>query len=518
VPDDLSPHSSPPAPTTFTHRETVVILFGLMLGFFLAALDQTIVATSLPRMSADLHGIEHLSWVVSAYLLTSTAATPIYGKLSDLYGRKTMLDVAILIFLLTSVLCALATSMGQLIVFRALQGLGAGGLISMCHAVIADVISPRERGRYQAYIAGAFFVASLIGPVIGGLFVDYLTWRWIFWINLPIGLGALFMSHRTLRKLAVRRIKHRIDYVGALLIVSAVCCIQIVTTSGGNELAWDSGLIKLLIAASGILVVLCVIQERTASEPILPPRLFANRTFVVANTINTLTSMVMLGIIILVPLFLQLVFGLQAANSGLMLIPLTGMMSLTAVFTGRRIAHTGRYKIFPAVGMLLSSISLALLGSVVTADTPLVMTSLVIAGIGIGAGLVGPVMMVAVQNAVQGRDLGTATASISFFRSLGGSFGVALFSAVLIARLNGLLMDLPGHEALGASPGLLLLRDGSNALADAPEALRGQLIPILTSAFHTVFLLSAALALLNFFSVLFLKELPLSSTPTHAQK
>src|SRR4051812_4910288 len=246
-----------------------------MLGFFLAALDQTIVATALPRMSADLHGVEHLSWAVSAYLLTSTAATPIYGKLSDLYGRKVMLDAAIVIFLVTSVLCALASTMGQLIAFRALQGLGAGGLISMCHAVIADVISPRERGRYQAYIAGAFFVAALIGPVLGGFFADYLTWRWIFWINLPIGLAALYMSHRTLGRLAAGGIRHRIDVLGAVLIVSAVCCILMVTTMGGKDVPWDSPVIKILIGASVVLFLLCVVQERLASEPILPPRLFA---------------------------------------------------------------------------------------------------------------------------------------------------------------------------------------------------------------------------------------------------
>src|SRR5271154_3867867 len=211
MPASAVPEISPQqTPDTFSHREKVTILVGLMLGFFLAALDQTIVATALPRMSSDLHGVEHLSWVVSSYLLTSTAATPIYGKLSDLYGRRPMLQIAVVIFLLTSVLCAVATSMGQLIAFRALQGLGGGGLISMGHAVIADVISPRERGRYQAYIAGAFAVASVLGPVVGGLFTDHLSWRGVFWINLPIGLGALYISQRALKRLATRRVRHRI--------------------------------------------------------------------------------------------------------------------------------------------------------------------------------------------------------------------------------------------------------------------------------------------------------------------
>ncbi len=514
-----APISQPPASAAagFSYRETVVILAGLMFGFFLAALDQTIVATALPRMSADLHGVEHLSWIVSAYLLTSTAATPIYGKLSDLYGRKVMLDAAIIIFLLTSLLCAIATSMGQLIAFRALQGLGAGGLISMCHAVIADVISPRERGRYQAYIAGAFFVAALVGPVLGGFFADYLSWRWIFWINLPIGAIALYMSHRTLRRLTVHHIRHRIDVLGAVLIVSAVCCILMVTTMGGKDVPWDSPVIKLLVGASVVLFLLCLVQERMASEPILPPRLFAITVFVVANIINALTSLIMLGAIILVPLFLQLVFGLAAANSGLLLIPLTATMSLAAIYAGRRIARTGRYKALPAAGMLLTGACLAGL-AFVGASTPLAVAGTLIAGCGIGVGLVGPVMMVAIQNAVQARDLGTATSSISFFRSLGGSFGVALFSAVLIARLNGLLGDIPGHEALGDSPGLQLLRAGTRALTLAPEALQPIVADAVTAAFHTVFALGAGLALLCFVAVLFLKEVPLSTTPAALER
>src|SRR5258708_5836300 len=211
-----------------------------MLGMFLSALDQTIVATALPRISADLQGVAHLSWVVSAYLLTSTAATPIYGKLSDLYGRKIMLQIAITVFLVTSLLCGIAASMGQLIIFRGLQGLGGGGLIAMAHATIADVISPRERGRYQAYIAAVFAVASVVGPVLGGLFVDHLTWRWVFWINLPLGIGALIMSQVTLKRLVAKRVRHKIDYLGAVLVVSAVCCVLLVTTMGGNDVAWNS--------------------------------------------------------------------------------------------------------------------------------------------------------------------------------------------------------------------------------------------------------------------------------------
>jgi len=473
--------AAPPAEATlprFSHRETVTVLVGLMLGFFLAALDQTIVATALPRMAADLHGVAHLSWVVSSYLLTSTAATPIYGKLSDLYGRRIMLQIAITIFLLTSILCAVATTMPQLILFRALQGLGGGGLISMGHAVIADIISPRERGRYQAYIASSFAIAAVIGPVVGGLFADHLSWRWVFWINLPIGIGALYMAQRTLKRLVTRRIRHRIDYPGAMLIVASVCCILLVTTMGGNEYPWASTEIELLAVAAVVLLGLAVLQECFASEPILPPRLFYNHAFVLGNMINLLAALLMFGAIILIPLFLQMVFELQAADSGLVLIPLTCAMSICAIATGRLVARTGRYKIYPAIG---------------------------------GLGLVGPVMMVVIQNEVDFRDIGTATASISFFRSLGGSFGVALFTAVLIARLNALLVTVGGHEALGKDASVQLLRAGTQALAQVPPQLRDAVEDAMTNAFHDVFRVGAAIAVVTVIIVMMLRETPLKT-------
>jgi EmrB/QacA subfamily drug resistance transporter len=503
--------SAQPAAGRFSHRETVIILIGLMLGMFLAALDQTIVATALPRISADLHGIEHLSWIVSAYLLTSTAATPIYGKLSDLYGRKIMLQIAIVIFLLTSVLCGLATTMAQLVGFRALQGLGGGGLLAMAHATIADVISPRERGRYQAYIASTFAVSSIIGPVLGGLFVDHLTWRWIFWINLPIAIGALVLSELTLKRLVVRRLRHRIDYPGAVLIVAAVCCVLLVTTMGGNEAEWDSPLIAALAAGALALSALCVVQERRASEPILPPRLFADRIFLVASLVNILTSITMLGGIVFMPLFLQLVCGLGAGDSGLMLIPFTGATVVGAIGAGRLMAATGRYKIFPVVGAALILGAMLWL-STVTPTTPLALAGSAMAVWGLGIGLIIPILVVVVQNAVESRDLGTATASISFFRTMGGSFGVALFSAVLIARLNSLVGAVPGHAVLGASPGVALLHAGAQALDLAPPAIRAAVAAAITSAFQDTFLVGAGLALLTVVLALVLREVPLRTT------
>ncbi|MGB8839710.1 MAG: MDR family MFS transporter [Aliidongia sp.] len=495
----------------FTHRETVIIIVGLMLGMFLAALDQTIVATALPHIAADLRGTEHLSWIVSSYLLISTAATPIYGKLSDLYGRKLMLQIAIVIFLAASILCAVAASLTQLIVFRALQGLGGGGLLAMAHATIADVISPRERGRYQGYFAGVYAAASVIGPVLGGLFADYLTWRWVFWINLPIGIAALAVSQYALRRLVAKRLRHKIDYPGAALIVAGVCCVLLVTTMGGNEAAWDSSLIEALAGAAVLLFGLCVLQERHASEPILPPRLFRNPVFVVANVLNLLVSVTMIGSLIFMPLFLQLTYGLTAGNSGLMLIPLSGATTIGAVTSGRLVAVTGRYKIFPIVGLIGNLLGLMLV-STVTATTPLVVTAAYLFLAGIGLGCVLPVMIVVIQNAIDVRDLGTGTASVSFFRSMGGSFGVALFGAVLLARLNAAIAAIPGHDALGPDAGTRLLHAGAAALKIIPSGFEAVVQGAMTLAFHDMFQVGAAISLLSLLVAGFLKELPLRTT------
>ncbi|GGF14527.1 hypothetical protein GCM10011611_20420 [Aliidongia dinghuensis] len=506
-----APSAVAESPTRFSHRETIVIIAGLMLGMFLAALDQTIVATALPRMAADLQGVSHLSWVVSAYLLTSTAVTPIYGKLSDLYGRKIMLQIAVSLFVLTSLLCGLADSMVQLILFRALQGLGGGGLLAMAHATIADVISPRERGRYQGYIASVFAAASVVGPVLGGLFVDHLTWRWVFWINLPIGIGALIASQITLKRLAAKRLRHKIDYLGAILIVSAVCCVLLVTTMGGEEVPWDSLTIKLLGLAAVVLFVACIVQERRASEAILPPRLFHNPVFFVANTANLLASICMLGGIVFMPLFLQLAFAMPADASGLMLIPLTGGTVLGAVSSGQLVARIGRYKRFPLIGLATTCLG-SLLLSTVTRDTSLALVCVFLAVNGLGIGLIMPALLVAVQNSVDVRDLGSGTASITFFRSMGGSFGVALFGAVLIGRLNGLIPSLPGADVLGSSPGPALLHAGPDAIASVPAALQSSVGTAIAEAFHGVFLLSASLSFVAFLVALFLKELPLRTS------
>jgi EmrB/QacA subfamily drug resistance transporter len=508
-----SPEASLPVsgPPVFSHQEKIAIVAGLMLGMFLAALEQTIVTTALPGIAAELKTAEHMSWVVSAYLLTSTAATPIYGKLSDLYGRKLMLQIAIGIFLLTSLLCGLAQTMTELIIYRALQGLGGGGLLAMAHATIADVVSPRERGRYQGYIAAVFATASVAGPVLGGLFTVHLGWQWIFWINVPFGLAALVAAERTLKRLHVKRLRHRIDYAGAVLIVSAVCCILLITTMGGNDVAWDSPIIAGLAVASVVLFGLSIWQERRAPEPILPPRLFRNRNYVIAMSASLLLAMIMIGGLVFMPLFLQMIYRLPADQAGLLMIPLTLTAVLGAVTAGQMVTRTGRYKHFPLIGLTLQIVSMLLLGTV-DAATPHWRSAMYMGLSGYGIGLFMPVILISVQNTVEYRDLGVGTASVSFFRSMGGSFGVALFSAVLIAMLDRLIAVLPGATVLGPQPAVQLLRAGPAALDSAPAGLRDGVLLAMTDAFQILFWLAAAIAILALGIIAFLREIPLRTS------
>jgi EmrB/QacA subfamily drug resistance transporter len=477
---ELSPVPPVERPSSrFSHRETLVAIAGLMPGMFLAALDQTIVAAALPRIAADLRDSGHMGWIVSAYLLTSTAATPVYGKLSDLYGRKAVLQAAISVFLLASVLCGLAGTMGQLIASRALQGVGGGGLIAIAHAAIADVVSPRERGRYHGYFASMFAAASVTGPALGGLFASSLTWRWVFWINLPLGFAALAMSQVALKRLPVRRSRPRIDYLGAMLIVAAAGCALLLTAAGGNDVAWDSSLIEALACGTLVLLILAVVQERRAAEPILPPRLFRLPAFVVASAISLMAAADMLGLTVFTPPFLQLVYGLQDGVSSLMLVPLSGAATVGAVAAGRLVAATGRYKVFPIVGLGANAAGMLLMASV-TGATPLALATGYLALAGAGLGLVMPVMLVAVQNVLEARDIGSGTASVNLFRSVGGAFGVALFGAVL--------------------------------RASTPSTPHGAAAMAAAQAFHGVFRVGALIAAITLVISLFLRESPLRTT------
>lgn len=498
-------------PVSFTHREILVIISGIMLGMALAGLDQTIVATALPTMAQELHGIEHMSWVVSAYLLTSTAATPLYGKLSDLYGRKVMLQTALAIFLFSSVLCALARTMPQLILFRALQGSGGGGLISMAHAIIGDVIAPRERGRYNGYFTSVFAFTSVAGPVLGGVFADHLSWRWVFWINLPIGIAALAISNRALSKLVTRRAVREIDYWGAVLLTVAVSELLLVTTWGGVEMPWTSPIIVGLVLTSLALLVVFFFRERLAREPILPLRLFKISVVTVACLASFLIVMMMFGAIVYLPLFLQLVSGDSASVSGFQLIPLTAATTAGAFVAGRLITHIGRYRIVPCVGLPLTAIAFALF-STMDASTPHLLSGSYMILLGVGIGSTMPVMVVAVQNAVELRDLGVGSSMVNFFRSMGGSFGVALLGTVLLSQLDARISSVPGHERLGPHPALDLLHGNASGIAKLPAATQALLVSTVEHSFHVLFLVALGISLLSVVAAFYLKDLPLRTT------
>jgi len=480
-----------------TNRQLQLVFAGLMSGVLLAALDQTIVATALPTIVGDLGGLAHLSWVVTAYLLASTTSTPLYGKISDLYGRKTVFQAAIVIFLVGSALSGLAQSMGQLIAFRAVQGLGAGGLMALAIAIIGDVVSPRERGRYQGYIGAVFAVASVAGPLLGGFFVDHLTWRWAFYVNLPVGVAALLVTSVAL-DLPFRRTGHTVDYLGAALLVAGVTCVLLVTVWGGDRYGWGSPAILGLAAMGALLLGAFAVQEQRASEPVLPPRLFRDPVFRVATATLFLIGVAMFGAIVFLPLFLQVVVGASATSSGLLLLPLMAGIVASSVVVGRVISGTGRYRWYPVAGTALITVAMGLLATM-DANTSRTTASWYVAVLGVGLGTVMPVMILAVQNAADQRDLGTATSAATFSRSMGGSFGVALFGAILASRLAH---QLPGvnAEALQASP---------SQLRALPPAAHQAVVEAVANSLHLVFLAAIPVALAAFVVVPFLRERPL---------
>ena len=503
TPAAASPDDAPPV---FTHQEILRVFSGVALAMLMAAMDQTIVATALPTMASQFGGLEMLPWVVTAYLLTSTTTTPIYGKLSDLYGRKRVLQTAILLFLVGSVLCAAAQSMTQLILFRGLQGLGGGGLMSLAFTIIGDVVAPRERGRYQGMIGGVFALASVAGPLLGGIFTETIGWHWIFLINLPLGVAAFAMTRSTLSRLPAGRAKPRIDVAGAALLTGAVTCLLVYATRG-EAMGWGSPAGLALLAAGLAMLAVFLWHERRIEEPILPLHLFRRPVVAVATPVVAVSAMVLFAGIVYLPLQLQLVQGASATMSGLLLLPLVLGMTIGSVGGGRLIARTGRYKAIPLVGLALSGAMYALLGILPELAASGLWSTLILVPLGMGLGLVMPVMTVAVQNAVEQRDLGAATASVGFFRSLGGSIGVAVFGAVFNAVVSERL------EGNGLS-GRAVLDHGAAALAELPPAVRGGVMATLEHGFATLFLLAAALAVLSFAMTLFLKELPLRSSRT----
>jgi EmrB/QacA subfamily drug resistance transporter len=487
------------------HEPRVLVIFGgLMLVLLLAALDQTIVSTALPTIVGDLGGLAHLSWVVSAYLLAQTAVTPVYGKLGDLYGRKRVLQIAILIFLGGSALCGAAQNMTELIAFRAVQGLGGGGLIVLTQATVGDVVSPRERGKYQGIFGAVFGVASVAGPLLGGFFVDNLSWRWIFYINLPLGALALGVLGVVLPSLEERR--HRvIDYLGSGLLAAALSCIILATSLGGNSWAWDSSQLIITACAGVALLVLFVFVERSAPEPVLPLRLFSNRTFTIAGSIGLIVGFALFGSAVFLPLFFQTVNGASPTGSGLRTIPLMVGVLSTSIFSGQVISRIGHYKPFPIVGTALMVLGFMLLSGM-GAGTSFADASWRLLVLGLGLGFVMQVLVLVAQNAVDYSDLGVATSGATLFRLIGGSIGTAVFGAIFSNRLTSEL-----HGAV-ATAGQQQGRLSPAQLHQLPAAARATYIHAFTNSLSDVFLVAAGVAVFGFLLALVLPDKRLRDT------
>jgi EmrB/QacA subfamily drug resistance transporter len=493
-----------------THRQIMIVFSGLMLGMFLAALDQTIVGTALPTIVNSLHGLNHMSWVVTAYLLTSTISTPLYGKLSDQLGRKGIFQFAIVIFLIGSALAGLSQNMTQLIAFRGIQGLGAGGLMAMAMTIIADVVSPRERGRYQGYFGATFALSSVAGPLLGGIFTEQLSWRWIFYINLPIGIVALVVTSAVL-KLPFRRQSHRIDFVGAGLMTVGVTAALLVTVWGGTQYPWGSSLIIGIGLLSAVFIGAFIVWEHYAAEPILPPSLFRIGVFRTASTVSFLLSMVMFGAIIYLPLYLQLVDGVSPTVSGLLMVPLMLGLLVSSILSGQIVTRTGIYKPMPIVGSGMVIIGMWLLSHLGLHTSHLTMSLYVIV-LGAGMGMTMQIMILATQNAVPSDSIGTGTAAVTFFRSLGGAFGSSLFGAIFIA---GLSHWIPVLVPRAATAGIHV--HGNFAMSPAelhsfPPHVQYGILDSFVRSLHTVFLVGVPIACGMFVAALFLKQLPLRSS------
>ncbi|AXO32794.1 MDR family MFS transporter [Micromonospora chalcea] len=489
------------APPALPARQIRLLMFGLMTGMLLAALDQTIVGTALPTIVGELGGINHYSWVVTAYLLASTASTPLYGKMADLYGRRPVFLFSIGMFLLGSLLAGLSQNMTQLIVTRGVQGIGAGGLMTLAFTIISDVVSPRERGRYQGLFGAVFGVSSVAGPLVGGYFAE-TNWRWIFYINVPLAILAIVVCWHVMRLVPFERREHTVDWIGAALLVAGVSCLLLALSWGGAEYAWGSGVIVGLFAAGVVLGVLFVVQEARTREPILPLRLFRSATFALANAAGFVLGLVMFGSIIFIPLYLQIVKGASPTRSGLLMLPMMAGVIITSIVTGRAMSRIGRYKWFPVAGAAVLVVGMLLFQQLRVATSLWAAFGYMVV-IGIGLGLCMQSLILAVQNAVSVRDLGAGTSSATFFRSLGGSFGVAILGAVLSSRLTselagrlpGALAQLPPEQRAAVSAGGNFSINDPAAILALPAPVRAAVQAAFVESLHLVFLTTGLIAI-----------------------
>lgn len=479
-----------------------------MLGMSLAALDQTIVTTALPTIVGNLGGLDHLSWVITAYLLASTITMPIYGKFGDMYGRKPIFQAAIVIFLIGSILAGLSQSMTELIIFRGIQGAGAGGLIVSAQSIIADIVPPTRRGRYMGLIGAVFGVASIAGPLLGGLFVEHLSWRWVFYVNLPIGILALTVIKFKLHLGPARKERHSVDYLGALLLAAGVGALILLTTWGGTDYGWTSTTIIGLGVAAVALLITFVVHESHTKEPIIPLTIFRSKIFDVAGSISFMIGMAMFGTIVFIPIFLQLVYGASPTSSGLRMVPLMVGLIAASMTAGRTISRIGRYKIFPIIGTAVLMVGMYLL-SQLTPQTSEEATWFYMLIIGVGIGLVMQVMVLVVQNDAAPENIGSVTSTNTFFRTIGGSFGVAIFGAIFASQLAHHLSDLPHRVLAKIGTGIQL---NPVEVSHLPPRIHTEVLNALALSLHEVFICGAILAIVPFVLSWLLKEKPLRTT------
>ncbi len=516
----MSQTHTPDAQGYLSHRQILIVMSGLMAGMFLGALDQSIVATALPTITSELGGLDKLSWVVTAYMVTATAVTPLWGKISDLYGRRLIFQLAIVIFLAGSLLSGMSQNITELIVFRAIQGIGGGGLFALAMATMGDVVPPRERGRYGGYFGAVFGTSSVLGPVLGGTFADIhhtfigSGWRWIFYVNLPIGIAALVVTSAALKIHHVRR-EHSIDYLGATTIVAAVSSFLLFTTWAGPDHGWTSELSLALLAVGFVLSAVFVLVENVVAEPIIPMELFKNQIFSTSNVFGFIIGFAMFGVIVFMPVYLQVVGDLTPTMSGLALIPMVVGIFSTSISSGIAMSRTGRYKVFPIVGAATVTAALYLL-SRLGVDSPYWQVAIYIYAFGAGLGLTMQTIVTAVQNSIDRKHMGTATSSVMFFRQMGGTFGAAVFGAILTSRLAVHMVAELGPQAARQAGG-----GNVTGNVDKIKALRGtdptvyhKILDAFSLSLHDVFLWAIPVVIVALIVACLIREIPLKSRIT----